>query len=591
MPLFNLGLVSMPWPAFNRPSIQLGCLGAYVREHGIHTRLFHPYLNVAHLLGEETYQWIASEVWLCEALYSAILYPEKYGDAKKLAGAQVGRAHQKDFNFDRCVAVLETHLDAFAESFAFDTLDLLGFSICLNQLLPTLCAVKWIKARYPNLPLVLGGSSTHPDAALALIEEFGVDYVIWGEGEQALLGLCRHLEKSEPLPETVYNATGWGKNSLGQIADLSTLPVPDYNDYMAEIMTVFGHRFTPVLPLEFSRGCWWGKCVFCNLNLQWHGYRFKTADQVQQEVSEMVTKYQTLDFTFTDNALPVKESRDFFKWCAEEEADYRFFAEIRGNQRGEELVAMQRGGLTQVQVGIESFSSSLLRRLHKGMRVIDNLAIMRDGVACQVEIEGNLIVDFPSSTDFEVTETVQNLEFVLPFKPLTTASFFLGLNSYVDGHPEEFGIICKTCHANNRRLFPASILDRFPQLIKQYRGDRTVQKKRWAAVVKKVAQWQDFHKKRGKDLFLHPLLSYRDGSDFIIIRQECFDGKVLHHTLRGMSRALYLYILEIHSFAEITAFCPLDKKKLRLFLDDLVQKKIMFNEDDSYLSLAVRSRT
>lgn len=580
----------MPWPAFNRPSIQLGCLGAYLRVHGVKTSLFHPYLGVAHLLGDELYQWIASEVWLCEALYSALLYPEKYLDVKELALKQVPRHRRRDFDFDGILEVLRQHMQDWLTSIDFSSLNLVGFSVCLNQLLATLYAIKSIREVEPDIAIVVGGSSTHPEAAQALVQQCGGSYVIWGEGEGPLLGLCRHLETGAALPDKVYGVHGWGESPVAQLADLSSLPVPDYRDYLLEMRRVFHHSFTPVFPLEFSRGCWWGKCVFCNLNLQWRGYRFKSAEQVEAEVLAMGQDYQALDFTFTDNALPVSQSRDFFTWCSEQKADYGFFAEIRGNQRGAELFAMRRGGLKRVQVGIEAFSTSLLERLHKGMRVIDNIAIMRDGIAFHVEIDGNLIVEFPSSTEQEVAETLANLDYVLPFKPLTSAAFFLGLGSYVDGHPDEFSIRCKTSHPHNRRLFPPDLLQEFPQLIGHYQGDRGVQQRRWGAVRKKVSQWQKFHDKRGKDLFVHPLLSYREGGEFILIRQELLTGVVLHHTLKGLSRRLYLYILTIRSFAEICAYCPLSPEKLQPFLDDLVTKKIMFKEDDSYLSLAVRKQ-
>ncbi len=587
---FHVGLVSMPWPAFNRSSIQLGCLGAYLRENKVQTTLFHPYLQVAKLLGGETYQWIATEVWLCEALYSAILYPEQYEAVKVLALKQVPLARKSSFDFDTLVCSLHDHMEEWVDSFDFSALSLLGFSVCLNQLLATLCAVKYVRHKHPTLPIVLGGSSTHPQAAEALVDLCGVTYVIWGEGEQALLGLCDYLQQKESLPDKVYCKSGWGSREIQQLPDLSALPVPDYSDYMTEGSHVFPKGFTPVFPLEFSRGCWWGKCVFCNLNLQWHGYRFKKFAHVQHEIMQMNQRYQAIDFTFTDNALPVRESRDFFSWASGIQHDFRFFAEIRGSQRGDALRNMRCGGLTRVQVGIESLSSSLLERLNKGMTVIENLAMMRDGVEYGVEIKGNLIIDFPSSTEDEMIQTLENLDFVLPFAPLSTASFFLGLQSYVDGHPREFGILRKMNHPNNRTLFPADVLKKFPQIIRSYQGDRMVQKKRWAQVTRKVAKWQKFHDERGKDLFVHPPLSYRDGGNFIQIRQERILGKPLHHKLKGMSRSLYLYMRPIRTFADICAFCSLSPSVLQTFLDDLVAKKIVFTEDDRYLALAVRSQ-
>lgn len=590
----NLGLVAMPWPAFNRPSLQLAALKGYLAQKGVACQCLHPYLGVAQAIGPELYQWLTGEVWLCEAFYSAILFPEQQDETLAFIHQgfhQAGRRHE--LPVESILARLEKELDRWLTSVAWDEFYLVGFSICLNQLLASLTAISRLRNRFPTLPIVVGGSSATPEAAKALTDIFAIDYVICGEGEQALASLCQYLAGQEDkLTAQIYGRDqGWGQGqALGQMADLGKLALPDYDDYFQEIPRHFAGGFRPVLPVEFSRGCWWAKCNFCNLNKQWQGYRYKRAKQMISEVEALSQRYSCLDFTFTDNALPIKEGRIFFEHCAGSGRDYSFFAEIRASQRGKELALMRQGGLREVQVGIESFSTALLQRLNKGMRVIDNLAIMRDAVQFGVVMAGNLLISFPGSTAAEVAETLVNLDFVFPFTPLTTATFFLGSGSVVDCRPQDFGVTARLPHAANKKLFPAAILAKFPQLIKGYRGDRQRQEAQWRPVVKKVAQWQSYHDNRDQDIFRHPLLSYRDGRGFIDIRQELSDGQVLRHRLRGISRAIYLSCREMKSMADLLGLFPqIRREKMVAFLAAMVQKRLIFTEDDDYLTLAVHA--
>ena len=139
-PKLNLVLISMPWPAFNRPSIQLGSLAAYLKNNEtVAVRCFHPYLELARLLGQEIYQWISSEVWVCEALYGALLFPEKRGQCQQIVEYYLQKSNKKGFfSFDLVVNLLEQHLADWLKNIPWEQVQLAGFSICLNQLLLSL---------------------------------------------------------------------------------------------------------------------------------------------------------------------------------------------------------------------------------------------------------------------------------------------------------------------------------------------------------------------------------------------------------------------------------------------------------------------
>jgi len=307
---------------------------------------------------------------------------------------------------------------------------------------------------------------------------------------------------------------------------------------------------------------------------------------MMHEVDLLTQKYRCLDLSFTDNALPPAEAGDFFRARTTTKTDIHFFAEIRTINKPEQYRLFHRGGLHSVQVGIEAFSNSLLQRMQKGTSVMDNLLAMKLCMENGIQLDGNLILEFPGSTAEEVEETLRALEFALPFHPLTAARFFLGYGSPAWKEPAKYNIRAIRHHPYNRMLYPPDILKKLDMLIMQGTGDRMHQRKLWQPVRKKIAAWKQFHSARKRtDL----PLSYREGDDFIIIRQELPDKPVQHHRLTATSQHIYLACKTPVTIKSLLGrFNSVTEKALRTFLADLERKKLVFRDKNKYLALAVR---
>jgi len=584
----------MPWPVLNRPSIQLATLKSFVeRNTACSVAALHPYLQIGEALGTEVYAAIADNSWAGESLFAALLFAEQHRPARRNFNECLGSGCRRLPDFDELLLALEKTCTTWLQSIPWHTFRLAGFSLCFNQLLASLYMAAELKKLPGAPPIVFGGSSCGGELGESLLQNFSqIDYVIDGEGEMPLAGLCNFLiGETERFPARVLSRKNHDDPAPApEIADLNSLPVPDYAPFFEQVKSVFPDTpFLPVLPVEFSRGCWWNRCAFCNLNLQWHGYRYKTSDSVAQEIRHHTTSHQCLDYVFTDNALPPSESEDFFVMMAKCEQDHRFFAEIRGISDARKLKLLRQGGLTTIQVGIEALSSRLLKKMQKGYAAIDNIAMLKQAQAADIRLEGNLIMEFPGSTAAEVNETLEYLEFVLPYRPLAPATFFLGHGSPVEQCPGNYHITTVTRHHRHRRLFPAEILKNLTLLVKTYRGDRLHQRRLWRPVRTGIAEWQEFHRKRAGRC--SPPLAYRDGGDFLLIRQETVSGPLLRHRLQGMSRAIYLFCDEIRCATEITArFSALKESAILAFIDQLCGKRLMFREGDRVLALAVRER-
>jgi len=588
---FQILLVSAPWSLFHRPSIQVATLRSYLEMEGGYTvRNRHLYLDVAKKIGVDLYSRIARSSWAGEALFAPLLFPEKKDDAARLFNAELSKdGKRKVVDFNDLVEDIRQALGSWLSKVEADRFDLIGFSVCFSQLLPSLYLAAQFK-KITEAPIVFGGTSCSGEVGEYLVEQFNqIDYLVDGEGEGPLLELCNTLlAGKEALPERIRTKKRFQNSSKKcGIKHLDQLPVPGFEPYLKEVRQLFPEMpFMPILPMEFSRGCSWNRCTFCNLNLQWKGYRHKSARRMIAEVTALSVQNESLNFNFTDNVLPARETDEFFRAMAASRHDYHFFAEIRAKTAPDKLALFRQGGLRSVQVGIESLSGSLLSRMGKGTTVIDNIAIMKYCSELGIDLMGNIIIEFPGTSPEEIEETLTNIEFVLPFTPLDPASFFLGLGSPIYNRPRDYGISAITPHPKGSKLLPQQ--HHKGLLVAGYRGDRVIQERRWKAVRSKLIEWHTFHKNRKGAP--NPPLHYRDGGSFLTIYQELPDHSTLLHRLRGVSRALYLYCAEPKHAEDIdTTFPKLSSGAIAGFIDQLCKKRLMFQDSGKALALAIRS--
>ena len=610
----SIALISTPWPLYNRPSIQLGALKAYLNatHPDVEVRVDHAFLSIAAALGYPLYREISERTWLSESVYAALLYPDRYDIIEKFFNRHAGPGSlARKAGFEDITSVIQNATDALIAKERWKNFHLAGFSVSLCQLTSALYFIKLIKAKAPRLLIAAGGSTFSGSVTSEFFNVFDeIDLVVNGEGELPLSQLIEYLKTAEnltampPIPGIVtadtVNTDG-EHNNFQQLKQLKVLPAPDFDAYFERLKSSNPQQmFFPTLPIETSRGCWWqrraasGKsrgCAFCNLNLQWKGYRSKSSAQVADEIDCLTTKYQTLSVAIVDNVLPRSTSNELFKKLAGLNKDLRMFSEIRATTTLPELSRMASAGIQEVQIGIEGLATSLLKKLNKGTTAIQNLEIMRDCEALGIKNYSNLILHFPGSDEQDVTETLRSLDFAEPYRPLKAVGFWLGLGSPVWQNPELYQIKAVFNHPNWKSLFPGNVRAAMKFLIQAYRGNLGHQRRIWRPVTEKIDAWRQNYTALSTRLQGSPLLELRDGVDFLIIRQHRMEHESIHHRLVGTSGRIYLYCQRHRSVKQIRKRFPVfAEDKILAFLKMMVGKKLMFQEGDRYLSLAIPVR-
>ena len=125
-------------------------------------------------------------------------------------------------------------------------------------------------------------------------------------------------------------------------------------------------------------------------------------------------------------------------------------------------------------------------------------------------------------------------------------------------------------------------------IIQAYRSDLGFQKKTWQRVKTKVAWWQKTYEVLQRQPSATPVLSFRDGRNFLIIKQRRYQADSIDHRLVGTSRLIYLFCMQHRSLKRIRSRFPeFAEDKIVAFLKMMIDKKLMFEEKDQYLSLAM----
>lgn len=603
--------MSTPWPLFKRPSIQLGSLKSFLNNElkQIRVDAAHTYLNVAHAVGYDVYQAISKRTWLAESVYAALLYPERSNAIERFFKKKTLRNQVlAPVDFEVLVQQAKDATDAAIQQISWHDIGLVGFSVCLCQLTSSLYAARQIKKISPDIITLFGGSTISNPFCRTYLDVFqDIDVIVNGEGELPLFKLLEHHEKYGSI-ETAHTIDGIVTRGLShkephvffQLPHLERLATPDYGDYFKTLGTFSPDKqFFPTLPVESSRGCWWKGaaiekqtkgCAFCNLNLQWSGYRQRVPARVVHDINVLTERHQTLSIAFMDNVLPAKSSEELFSALGRLDRDLQMFAEIRASTPLKTLGEMRSAGMTEVQVGVEALSSKLLKKMYKGTTAIQNISIMKNCEALGLQNVSNLMLHFPGSDEADVTETIQNLAFAMPFRPLKPVSFWLGLGSPVWQNPTRFHIQSISNHPHYRILFPEHVTKNAQFSIQAYRGDLLRQRKLWKPVEKKIQTWNSFYADLHRQSSAGPILSFLDGGRFLIIRQRRRNADSLQHRLTDTSREIYLFCSDIRSIRSIRLRFPeLPEDKLMLFLKMLTGKGLMFEEKGRILSLAVKS--
>ena len=327
--------------------------------------------------------------------------------------------------------------------------DVVGISIVLQQQLfstMTFCAL--IKEQFPHIHVTIGGNTVTRlrDALPDTPNLFALfDSAVVYEGETAFLQLVEAVGAGRDLagiPNLIYReGAGIHTSPLTYAEDMAALPPPDFHGLPLE------KYFVPdrILPYLATRGCYWGRCEFCDHGEGYTaGYRTKKLEQIIEEIRQLKETYHTRHFHFTDESYPPALFRKLTRKLVESHLNVVWTTHMRFEKSLLDASVWNdaaASGCKFLHMGYESGNERVLRLMDK--------ATTTDVIRRSLELSAKAGVwnhvmgffGFPGETREDALDSIrfleQNHELV---HSIGFGTFDLSKHTPVAKNPDKFGV-------------------------------------------------------------------------------------------------------------------------------------------------------
>lgn len=245
------------------------------------------------------------------------------------------------------------------------------FSIYANNALEIASLIKKINK---NIHIILGGA--HPTIMPEdVISNLDIDFVVIGEGEITTKELVIRLEEKELHDFNDIKGIAYKKNGKIIITEkrpfiekLDSIPFPARHLLpLNKYNKIIGFNRAAIIT---SRGCPF-KCTFCsNHLLMGYKWRYRSPENVIEEIEELISKYKVNEIFFEDDNLTANKER-IQKICTmiiEKKLKIKWFTRngIRADTLDEDtLKLMKKSGCQRIWLAPESGSQKVLDNIVK----------------------------------------------------------------------------------------------------------------------------------------------------------------------------------------------------------------------------------
>ncbi len=613
VPPLRLALVCMPFGPAEQPSLPLGLLGALAEAAGFAVDQLHFHLELAALLGPALYDR------LCESrdhLTGEWLFgPAAFGADAPLDDTAYLQAFPQESDWlqalgqgaDYATALRQRILPAFIQE-RLQALDwsqyrLVGFSSMFQQNTASLALALAIKQRHPHVAIAFGGANMEGEMGREYARAFPfIDYVFSGEADEAFPALLRALAQSgHAVPRLAGVVARMGPVLLdgGQAPptqNLDAQPVADYKPYFDQAARLgLAAHYAPgwSLPFESSRGCWWGQkhhCTFCGLAGNGMAYRAKSAPRLLAELDTLANRHGICSFTAADSILDLEYLKGLFAPIEQARLDYTFFYEVKANLTREQIAALYRGGVRRIQPGIESMSSHVLRLMHKGSTMLQNVRCLKWCAYYGVRVTWDLLWGFAGETVQDYTRELEVLQCITHLEPPSRAGRIWLQRFSPHFSDPAFPVTHMRPEASYAYVYPARLdLTKAAYRFDYQMGD-TVEPSAHDAALAHIAAW-----KAAWAGTQRPTLRYRRTHASVLIDYHYGPERSGTHCITGTNAEIYHYCSEtMRSPVQVADYvrdlsddndCAVEA--VRDVLEAFCRNGWMLGEDDKYLSLAL----
>ena len=290
------------------------------------------------------------------------------------------------------------------------------------------CA-QWIRKNYPGTKVAMGGG--FPNTELRSLSDARVfeffDFITLDDGEAPVENLVQHIEGKIPvesLKRTFVLADGkvvYINNKACTDYKQGQVGTPDYSDFLLDSYISAIEVINPMHSLwsdgrwnklTMAHGCYWGKCTFCDISLDYiRAYEPITASLLCDRIEEIVAQTGQTGFHFVDEAAPPALMRALALEIIRRKINISWWTNVRFEKSftRDLCLLLKESGCIAVSGGLEVASDRLLELIQKGITVAQVAKVNKHFTEAGIMVHAYLMYGFPTQT---AQETIDSLELV-----------------------------------------------------------------------------------------------------------------------------------------------------------------------------------
>ena len=352
----------------------------------------------------------------------------------------------------------ELYIDILHERMREVNPKLVGFSVPFpGNLYAAFRGAQYIKQNFP-------GNTELRSLTDARVMEF-FDFITLDDGEAPLECLVEHLDgnrEAEALKRTFTLVEGkvtYIDNSGCKDYKQSEVGTPDYSDLLLDDYISVIEIVNPMHrmwsdgrwnKLTMAHGCYWGKCTFCDISLDYIKiYEPVAAKLLVDRMEQMIAQTGQNGFHFVDEAAPPALMRELALEIIRRKIAVTWWTNIRFEKSftADLCRLLKASGCIAVSGGLEVASDRLLELIQKGVTVAQVARVTRNFTEAGVMVHAYLMYGFPTQT---AQETIDSLEMVRQMFEIGVLQsgfwhqFAMTAHSPVGMYPEKFGVLKET---------------------------------------------------------------------------------------------------------------------------------------------------
>lgn len=321
-----------------------------------------------------------------------------------------------------------------------------------------------IKQHFPIIKIAMGGGFANTE--LRTVKDKRVfeffDFISLDDGELPIELLAKHVVENTidfEFKRTFHLQNGavtYTNNSSKLDYKQADVGTPDYSDLpLAKYISVI-EIANPMHSLwsdgrwnklTMAHGCYWGKCTFCDISLDYIKlYEPIAAKILVDRMEALIAQTDEKGFHFVDEAAPPALMRALALEILKRKLVVTWWTNIRfeKNFSADLCLLLKASGCIAISGGLEVASDRLLALIDKGVTVKQVAQVTRNFTEAGIMVHSYLMYGYPTQT---IQETVDSLEMVRQMFELGIIQsgfwhqFALTAHSPVGQNPEAFGVV------------------------------------------------------------------------------------------------------------------------------------------------------